>query len=165
MSTTEPRIGVYVCHCGINIGSVVNVEEVTKYAQTLPNVVVAKNYLYMCSAPGQETIAKDIAEHNLTRVVVAACTPRLHETTFRRTLAKANLNPYLLEVANIREHCSWVHASHPDLATAKAKDIVRMAVARARLLEPLEKKVVDATTLRNGCRRRHSRHESRHRPR
>ena len=146
MSSAEPRIGVYVCHCGVNIGSVVNVEEVAKYAQTLPNVVVAKSYLYMCSAPGQEMIAKDISEHKLNRVVVAACSPRLHETTFRRTLAKAGLNPFLLDVANIREHCSWVHPSRPAQATTKAKDIVRMAVARARLLEPLEKRVVEAAT-------------------
>lgn len=146
MSAIEPRIGVYVCHCGVNIGSVVNVDEVAKYAQTLPNVVVAKNYLYMCSAPGQDMIVKDISEHRLNRVVVAACSPRLHETTFRRTLAKAGLNPYLLDVANIREHCSWVHPTHPAQATAKAKDLVRMAVARARLLEPLEKRVMEAAT-------------------
>jgi heterodisulfide reductase subunit A len=146
MSATEPRIGVYVCHCGINIGAVVDVEEVAKYAQTLPNVVVAKNYLYMCSAPGQSMIANDISEHKLNRVVVAACSPRLHETTFRRTIAKAGLNPFLLDVANIREHCSWVHPSNPAKATAKAKDLVRMAVARARLLEPLEKRVMEAAT-------------------
>jgi heterodisulfide reductase subunit A len=146
MSADTPRIGVYVCHCGINIGSVVNVEEVTKYVQTLPDVVVAKNYLYMCSAPGQEMIAKDIAEHKLNRVIVAACSPRLHESTFRRTVANTGLNPYLLEVANIREHCSWVHASQPDKATTKAKDLVRMAVGKARLLQPLEKKIVEATT-------------------
>jgi heterodisulfide reductase subunit A len=146
MSSTEPRIGVYVCQCGVNIGAVIDVEEVAKYAQTLPSVVVAKSYLYMCSAPGQEMIAKDISEHKLSRVVVAACSPRLHETTFRRTLSKAGLNPFLLDVANIREHCSWVHPSHPALATAKAKDLVRMAVARARLLEPLEKRVVEAAT-------------------
>jgi heterodisulfide reductase subunit A len=146
MSSDQPRIGVYVCHCGVNIGAVINVQEVTKYVQSLPDVVVAKNYLYMCSAPGQEMIAKDIADHKLNRVIVAACTPRLHESTFRRTLAKAGLNPYMLEVANIREHCSWVHASQPDKATAKAKDLVRMAIGRARLLEPLEKKVVEATT-------------------
>jgi heterodisulfide reductase subunit A len=146
MSAPEPRIGVYICHCGVNIGAVVNVEEVAKYAQTLPNVVVAKNYLYMCSAPGQAMIVKDISEQKLNRVVVAACSPRLHETTFRRTLAKAGLNPFLLDVANIREHCSWVHPSQPAKATAKAKDLVRMAVARARLLEPLEKRVMEASS-------------------
>jgi len=146
MSSEEPRIGVYICHCGVNIGSVVNVEEVTEYAQTLPNVVLAKNYLYMCSAPGQEMIAKDILEQKLNRIIVAACTPRLHESTFRRTIEKAGVNPYMLDVANIREHCSWVHASQPEKATKKAKDLVRMAVARARLLEPLEKKTVEATT-------------------
>jgi heterodisulfide reductase subunit A len=146
MSATEPRIGVYVCHCGVNIGAVVDVEEVAKYAQSLPNVVVAKSYLYMCSAPGQEMIVKDILDHKLNRVVVAACSPRLHETTFRRTLSKGGLNPFLLDVANLREHCSWVHPSHPELATKKAKDLVRMAVARARLLEPLEKRVVEAAT-------------------
>jgi heterodisulfide reductase subunit A len=146
VSAAEPRIGVYVCQCGVNIGSVVDVEEVAKYAQSLPNVVVAKSYLYMCSAPGQEMITKDIVEHKLSRVVVAACSPRLHETTFRRTVSKAGLNPFLLDVANIREHCSWVHPSQPAKATAKAKDLVRMAVARARLLEPLEKRVVEAAT-------------------
>ncbi len=146
MSSGEPRIGVYICHCGVNIASVVNVEEVTKYAQCLPNLVLAKSHLYMCSVLGQEMITKDIVEHNLNRVVVAACTPRLHELTFRCTIEKAGLNPYVLEVANIREHCSWVHASQPEKATSKAKDIVRMAVARARLLEPLEKRVVEATT-------------------
>ena len=137
---------MYVCHCGANIASVVDVENVVRYAGTLPNVIVSKSYLYMCSSPGQETIRKDIADHNLNRVVVAACTPRLHELTFRRAIEKAGLNPYLLEVANIREHCSWVHSMDPGRATAKAKDLARMSVARARLLEPLERKVVDATS-------------------
>src|SRR5512136_731021 len=146
MSSQEPRIGVYVCHCGVNIGSVVNVEEVVNYAKTLPNVVIARNYLYTCSKPGQDMITKDIAEHQLTRVVVAACTPRLHETTFRGTVEKAGLNPYMLEIANIREHCAWVHGSQPAKATSKAKDLVRMAVARSRLLEPLQKREVQAVS-------------------
>ena len=146
MSSPEPRIGVYVCQCGVNIGSVVNVEEVVNYAKTLPNVVVARNYLYTCSSPGQEMITKDIADHQLNRVIVAACTPRLHETTFRRTIEKAGLNPYMLEIANIREHCVWVHASQPQKATVKAKDLVRMAVARSRLLEPLQRREVEAVS-------------------
>ena len=146
MSSSEPRIGVYVCHCGVNIGSVVNVEEVAKYAQTLPNVVVAKNYLYMCSAPGQEMIAKDISEQKLNRVIVAACSPRLHETTFRRTLSKAGLNPFLLEVANIREHCSWVHSSHPAQATAKAKTLFGWLLRECGCWNRLKNCVMEATT-------------------
>jgi len=138
----EIRIGVYVCHCGKNIAGSVDCEEVTKYAATLPFVKLAKHNLYTCSDPGQETIRKDIIEHNLNRVVVASCTPRLHEPTFRRTVEEAGLNKYLFEMANIREHCSWVHLYEPEKATEKAKDLVRMAVARVTLLEPQEEAVV-----------------------
>ncbi len=134
----EPRIGVYVCHCGVNIGGTVDCPDVTEFAKTLKNVVVARDYKYMCADPGQEMIKKDIKEHNLNRVVVAACSPRLHEPTFRRCVAEAGLNPFLFEFANIREHCSWVHMHEKEKATEKAKDLVRMAVAKARLLEPLE---------------------------
>ena len=134
----EPRIGVYVCHCGVNIGGVVDCKAVAEFAKTLKNVVVARDYKYMCADPGQEMIKKDIKEYNLNRVVVAACSPRLHEPTFRRCVAEAGLNPFLFEFANIREHCSWVHMHEPEKATEKAKDLVRMAVAKARLLEPLE---------------------------
>jgi len=130
------RIGVYVCHCGLNIGGVVDCRAVAEYAATLPDVVLAADNMYTCSDPGQEQIKADIREHDLNRVVVASCTPRLHEPTFRAAVAEAGLNPYLFEMANIREHCSWVHLHDKEPATAKAKDLVRMAVARARLLTP-----------------------------
>jgi len=138
----EPRIGVYVCHCGINIGGVVDVPAVAEYAKTLPNVVLAKDYKYYCSDPGQQVIQEDIKEHNLNRIVVAACSPRLHEPTFRRCVREAGLNQFLFEFANLREHDSWVHMGEPEAATEKAKDLTRMAIAKARLLEPLEASVV-----------------------
>jgi len=134
----EPRIGVFVCHCGLNIAGVVDVEAVTEYARGLPHVVFAEHNRYMCADPGQKLIKDAIKEHKLNRVVVAACSPRLHEPTFRRCVAEAGLNPYLFEMANIREHCSWCHPHEPEEATEKAKDLVRMAVAKAALLEPLE---------------------------
>lgn len=135
----EPRIGVFICHCGTNIAGVVDVPSVVEYAKTLPNVVYAENNLYTCSNDTQEKIKKIIKEQNLNRVVVAACTPRTHEPLFRNTCREAGLNPYLFEMANIRDQNSWVHRDHPEAATKKAKDLVRMAVAKARLLEPLEK--------------------------
>ena len=138
----ELRVGVYVCHCGINIAGVVDVEAVAEYAGSLPNVVIAKDYKYMCSDPGQQLIQEDIKEHNLNRVVVAACSPRLHEPTFRRCVEEAGLNKFLFEFANLREQDSWVHMNEPEEATNKAKDLVRMAIAKARLLEPLEANVV-----------------------
>jgi heterodisulfide reductase subunit A len=134
----EPRIGVYVCHCGLNIGGVVDCAAVAEYAATLPGVVQAKDNLYTCSEPGQELIKADIKEHRLNRVVVASCTPRLHEPTFRAACLEAGLNPYLFEMANIREHCSWVHLHDKEAATEKAKDLVKMAVARSRLLAAQE---------------------------
>lgn len=134
--TEEPRIGVFVCHCGVNIAGVVDVAEVTEYAKKLPHVVYAEHNLYACSEAGLASIKKAIKEFNLNRVVVASCTPRTHEPLFKATCKEAGLNPYLFEMANIREHCSWVHAHDPKGATEKAKDIVRMAVAKAALLEP-----------------------------
>jgi len=134
----EPRIGVFVCHCGLNIAGVIDVKELTEYARTLPNVVYAEHSPYTCADPGQEGIKRAIKEHNLNRVVVAACSPRLHEPTFRRCVAEAGLNPYLFEMANIREHSSWAHPSTPKEATEKAKEIVKMAVAKVRLLQGLE---------------------------
>ena len=134
----ELRIGVYVCHCGVNIGGVVDCPEVAEYAKTLPGVVHATDYKYMCSDPGQALIQEDIKEKNLNRIVVAACSPRLHEPTFRRCVEEAGLNKFLFEFANLREQDSWVHMDLPEEATAKAKDLTRMAVAKARLLEPLE---------------------------
>ncbi len=138
----KPRIGVYVCHCGLNIAGIVDVKEVVKDALSLEDVVVARDYIFMCSDPGQEMIKRDISEKGLNRIVVAACSPSMHETTFRRVLREAGLNPYLLEIANIRECCSWVH-DDKHAATEKAKDLVRMSVAKARLLEPLEDIVMD----------------------
>jgi heterodisulfide reductase subunit A len=141
----EPRIGVYVCHCGLNIGGVVDCAQVAEFAAGLPGVVVSKDNLYTCSEPGQELIKADIKEQGLNRVVVASCTPRLHEPTFRAACQQAGLNPYLFEMANIREHCSWVHLHDKEAATAKAKDLVKMAVARSRLLaaqEPMEVPVI-----------------------
>jgi heterodisulfide reductase subunit A2 len=141
-TTEEPKIGVYVCHCGINIGGVADVPALAEYAATLPNVVVSEEYKYFCSDPGQEMIQKDVKEKGINRVVVAACSPRLHEPTFRRCIKEAGLNPYLFEFANIREHDTWVHMDQPEAATEKAKDLIRMAVAKARLLEALESESV-----------------------
>ena len=131
-------IGVYVCHCGLNIAGVLNMEELKSFAEKLPDVAVARDLQFSCSDTGQEQIQKDIAELKLDRIVVAACSPRLHEPTFRRAITKAGLNPYMLEMANIREQCSWVHMDQPAMATEKAKDLIAMAVAKAELLRPLE---------------------------
>jgi len=135
----EPRIGVFVCHCGRNIGGVADVPSVVEYARTLPNVVYAEDNLYTCSTDTQDKIKEMIAEHDLNRVVVASCSPRTHEPLFRNTCREAGLNEYLFEMANIRDQCTWVHMSEPQKATRKSKDLLRMAVAKARLLEPLHK--------------------------
>ncbi len=139
----KPKVGVYVCHCGINIAATVNVEEVMEFASRLPGVKVARTYAYMCSDPGQQLIQEDIKKEGLNRIVVASCSPRMHEITFRRTLQDAGLNPYYLEMANIREHCSWVHPDSQE-ATSKAKKLVAAATSKSRMLEPLEEKEVDA---------------------
>jgi heterodisulfide reductase subunit A-like polyferredoxin len=132
-----PRIGVFVCHCGINIAAVVDVAEVAAYARSLPDVAFATNTLFACSTDQQKEIKRVIDEYQINRVIVASCTPRTHEPLFRNTLREAGLNAYLFELANIREQDSWVHQGEPAAATDKAKDLVRMAVSRARLLEPL----------------------------
>jgi heterodisulfide reductase subunit A len=132
----QVRIGVYVCHCGLNIAGSVDCAEVAKFAAALPNVVLAQDNRYTCSDQGQAVIKKDIQEQKLNRVVVASCSPRLHEPTFRKACEDAGLNKYLFEMANIREHCSWVHLYDREAATEKAKDLVKMAVAKATLLEP-----------------------------
>jgi len=137
VATEEPRIGVFVCHCGINIGGVVNVPAVKEYACTLKNVVYVDENLYTCSTDTQEKIKNAIKEHNLNRVIVASCSPRTHEPMFRETLRDAGLNKYLFEMANIRDQCSWVHMRQKKEATSKAKNLVRMAVANARLIRPL----------------------------
>jgi len=139
-----PKIGVYVCHCGLNIAGVVDVEKVVEYTKNLPDVAVAKHYTYVCSEPGQRMIQEDIREHGLDRIVIATCSPRMHEETFRKTIEQAGLNPYILEIVNLREHCSWPHSDEPEKATEKAKELVRMGVARVRLLEPLERRKVSA---------------------
>jgi len=138
MGEEEPRIGVFICHCGVNIGGVVNVPEVVKYAKTLPNVAHAEDNIYTCSEAGLASIKEAIKKRKLNRVIVASCTPRTHEPLFRSACSEAKLNHYLFEMANIREQCSWVHAHQLEKATKKAKDIVRMAVARATWLEPQE---------------------------
>ncbi len=138
MMMEEPRIGVYVCHCGVNIAGSVDVKAVKDYAAKLPNVVISKDDVHVCAEPGQRSIKEDVQRESLNRVVIAACSPRMHEPTFQRTLKEADLNPYLLEVANIREQCSWPHSREPEEATEKAKGLVRMAVARAANLQPLE---------------------------
>jgi heterodisulfide reductase subunit A len=139
------RIGVYVCHCGLNIAGSVDCEAVAKFAATLPHVVLSKDNRYTCSDPGQELIKNDIKEHKLNRIVVASCSPRLHEPTFRKACEDAGLNKYLFEMANIREHCSWVHLYEKEKGTKKAKDLVRMAVAKVALLKPQEELVVPVT--------------------
>jgi len=136
------KIGVYICHCGLNIAGVIDVQRVTEYAKALPGVVIARHYTYTCSEPGQRMIIEDIQKYGIDRVVIAACSPRMHEETFRKTIAQAGLNPYLLEIVNVREHISWVHSEEPEKATEKAMDLIRMGVARARLLKPLQTKKV-----------------------
>ena len=132
------KVGVYICHCGINIGGVVDVPKLAKYAKTLPNVVIAKEYKFVCSDIGQNMIKEDIEAGSINRVVVAACSPRMHEPTFRRCCQEAGLNQFLFEQANIREHCTWVNMRDVPGATKIAKDHIRMAVAKVSALQPLE---------------------------
>ncbi len=139
----EPRVGVFVCHCGINIGSVVNVPEVVEYARTLPDVAYAEHNLYTCSQDTQKKITDTVRERGLNRVVVASCTPRTHEPLFQDTIREAGLNPYLFEMANIREQDSWVHKVTPEVATEKAKDLVAMAVAKALRLRPIHRPSIE----------------------
>jgi heterodisulfide reductase subunit A len=141
----ELRIGVFVCDCGLNIAGAVDCGELTEWAQTLPDVVCAVRNKYTCADPGQNEIKDAIHEHKLNRVVVASCTPRQHEPTFRQCVLEGGLNPYLMEMANLREHCSWVHPGDWEGATDKAKDLVASAVARARFLEPQEEMSVPVT--------------------
>ena len=136
-----PRVGVYICHCGTNIAAMVDVEAVSEYAARLDNVVVARNYAYMCSDPGQGLISEDIRNEHLDRVVVASCSPLMHETTFRRACAEGGLNPFLFQMTNIREHCSWVTDDRVK-ATEKAKALVAAAVHRVVWQEPLEMRQV-----------------------
>ncbi len=145
MPMDSPRIGVFVCDCGTNIAGRVDTEAVREYAETLPDVVVSVRNRYTCADPGQQEIRRVIGEKGLNRVVVASCSPRLHEPTFRNCVEGAGLNKYLFEMANIREHCSWVHVQDRMSATQKAKDIVRTAVARARWLYPQDEEQLPVT--------------------
>ncbi|HWJ04113.1 MAG TPA: FAD-dependent oxidoreductase, partial [Verrucomicrobiae bacterium] len=138
------KVGVFVCHCGSNIAGTVDCEKVAKEALKFPNVAYATDYKYMCSEPGQQVIRDAIKEHNLDRIVVASCSPRMHEPTFRRCLESGGLNPYLLEMANIREHCSWVHPDK-EKGTVKSIDLVRKAVAKVVKNEPLQKSFISIT--------------------
>ena len=131
------RIGVYICHCGLNVAGVIDVVALQEMATKLEDVVIAREIQFLCSDSGQEGIIKDIKENKIERVVIAACSPRLHEKTFRHVMEKAGLNPYLMEMVNIREQCSWVHAGDPQMATQKALDLIRMGVAKARFLKEL----------------------------
>ncbi len=140
----QPRIGVYVCNCGVNIAATVNVPQVVESAKDLPYVVVAREHKYMCSQPGQDMIKKDIAELDLNRVVVASCTPRMHEPTFQTVLVEAGLNPYYFQMANIREQCSWI-SKDIEKATQKAKALVSAAVYRVALQEPLQARTEPVT--------------------
>ncbi len=146
------KIGVYVCHCGINIAEHVDVKSVRDFVENHPHVAIARDYTYMCSDPGQELIMRDIEQEHLDRIVVAACSPTMHERTFRNVLSKSGLNPYFLEIANIREHCSWVHRDQTR-ATEKAKELIAAAIAKALLHEPLhsqEKSVTPASLVIGG---------------
>lgn len=145
MLEDELRIGVFVCDCGLNIAASVDTDAVRAYAETLPDVVVAVRNRYTCSDPGQQEIKKAIAEYGLNRVVVASCSPRLHEPTFRNCVRQAGLNEYLFEMANIREHCSWVHIYDREAATLKAQETIRAAVARARWLHAQEEEYLPVT--------------------
>ena len=144
MNRSKPRIGVYVCHCGTNIAATVDVETVAESARSLEGVVLARDYTYMCSDPGQDLIKQDIAEHGLNRVVVASCSPLMHEPTFRRACREAGLNPFFFQMANIREHCSWVIDDRAQ-ATTKAKSMVAAAVGRVRHHNPLQMREVEMT--------------------
>jgi len=145
MSDQTIRVGVFVCDCGMNIAGTIDTEEVSRYAETLPDVVVAVRNSYTCADPGQNEIKSAIGEYNLNRVVVASCTPKIHEPTFRGCVSDAGLNPYLMEMANLREHCSWVHFQDKEGATRKAKDLVASAVYRARRLQEQTESVFPVT--------------------
>lgn len=145
LTTNGVRVGVFVCDCGLNIAGAVDCAVVAERAKSLPDVVCVVRNKYTCADPGQNEIKDAIHQHRLNRVVVASCTPRQHEPTFRKCVLDAGLNPYLMEMANLREHCSWVHPGDRDGATAKASDLVASAVAKARLLQPQQEMEVPVT--------------------
>ena len=142
MNRMKSKIGVYVCHCGTNIAATVDVESLAAFAQNLEHVAIARNYSYMCSDPGQELIQEDIRELDLNRIVVASCSPLMHEQTFRNAVTEVGLNPFFFQMANIREQCSWVIDDREE-ATEKAKGMVAAAVQRVRNHQPLDFRIVD----------------------
>jgi len=141
----EARIGVYVCHCGLNIAQSVDCPKVAQDVADAENVVISKDIVYACSEPGQQQIKQDILDNNLDRVVIASCSPRLHEATFKKMIDSVGLNPYMLDMANLREQCSWVHMNDRDNATLKAETLVNMAISRVRHLEPLHEEILPLT--------------------
>jgi len=144
-NSEEPRIGVYVCHCGTNIAGVIPPDEVAEWASKLPGVVHATDTLYACADSGQTLIKEEIKKHNLNRVVVAACSVRMHEATFRGAVSEAGMNPFLMEMANIREQCTWAHGHDREGALEKAKALTAAAIAKARFMVPLEMITVPVT--------------------
>jgi heterodisulfide reductase subunit A len=142
MNRTKPRIGAYICKCGTNIAATVRTDEVVEAVSRLPNVIIAREYAYMCSDPGQDLIKADIREHRLNRIVVASCSPLMHEPTFRFAIEEAGLNPFFFQMANIREQCSWVIKDH-DQATAKAIQMTSAAISRVRHHRPEEMRPID----------------------
>lgn len=142
MNRSRIKTGVYICHCGTNIANTVDVADVAGYASQLDDVVLARDYEYMCSDPGQDLIKKDICENGLNRIVVASCSPLMHELTFRKACDQAGLNPFFFQMANIREHCSWVIPDR-EKATGKAKSLVAAAVQRVHFHDPLNMRAVD----------------------
>lgn len=145
MPQDDLRIGVFVCECGTNIAGSVDVDKMVEEAKKMGNVVYSVKNRFMCAEPGQQEIKRAIEEEKLDRVVIAACSPRMHEPTFRQCVSEVGLNPYLVDMANIREQCSWVHMGDRVAATKKAKDIIKAYVARARYLEPQEEKEIPVT--------------------
>lgn len=143
--TQEPRIGVYVCHCGLNIAQSVDCKRVSARVEHEDGVVVSKDIVYACSEPGQQSIKQDIIDNNLDRVVIASCSPRLHEATFKKMIDSVGLNPYMLDMANLREQCSWVHMNDKENATLKAETLVQVSISRVRGLEPLYEETLPLT--------------------
>ena len=141
----EPRIGVYVCHCGLNIAQTVDCRKVADDVAGAEGVVVSKDIVYACSEPGQQQIKQDILDNDLDRVVIASCSPRLHEPTFKKMLDSVGVNPYMLDMANLREQCSWVHMGDRAGATCKAETLVNMSISRVRQLEPLFEETLPLT--------------------
>jgi heterodisulfide reductase subunit A len=141
----EPRIGVYVCHCGLNIAQTVDCKKVADDVAGAEGVVVSKDIVYACSEPGQQQIKQDILDNGLDRVVIASCSPRLHEATFKKMIDSVGLNPYMLDMANLREQCSWVHMGDRAGATCKAETLVNMSISRVRQLEPLFEETLPLT--------------------